>query len=266
MGAKKFFKNELQVSMFNLEHESAPDFYLSCWQKNRSCLPLLFIRGLLCGVNIATVIASMIILTDVLNGFGFWWIYLTHWGVVANTLTTIFAFGMSLRVYLRGPIDSTFGLPWYFKLYWFLYNASVPVALLITIFYWSFISGSEEFMGIDPTLDVFLHAVNSVVMLCLLFTTRHPTRLLHFYHAVIFGVLYLVFCLIYYFAGGLDPNGNVWIYPMLDWSNPGPTSIVVVLVAVGIILLHVLVDLLALCRNYFSRRYRKDNSSFSVSR
>lgn len=32
--------------------------------------------------------------------------------------------------------DATFGLPWYVKTYWILYNITIPVAFLITVFYW----------------------------------------------------------------------------------------------------------------------------------
>ncbi|XP_063375484.1 protein rolling stone-like [Cydia amplana] len=265
MGVKKYFKKEFQASNFNLEHDITPDFYLGCWQTNRSCVPLLCLRAILCAGNIAIVIASWVVLADLLTSHGFWWIYLTQWGILANALTSIFAFAISLKVYLGGPIDSAFGLPWYIKLYWFLFNASVPMAFMITVFYWTFLNAEFDIPGLDATMDIFSHGINSVTMFLLLITARHPTRLLHFYHAVAFGILYLVFSLIYYFAGGLDSSGNPWIYPMLDWSNPGPTVAVVVGVAIGLIILHGLVTLLSLCRNHFSQRFRKENRSFSVS-
>ncbi|XP_047985637.1 protein rolling stone-like [Leguminivora glycinivorella] len=264
MGVKKYFKKEFQWSNFGLEYDIAPDFYLGCWQRNRSCVPLLCLRAILCAGNVAIVVASWALLANVLSSHGFWWIYLTHWGIVANALTATFAFAISLKVYFSGPIESTFGLPWYIKLYWFLFNASVPVAFMITLFYWTFISGAFDIPGLNVTLDVFVHGINSVMMVLLLISARHPTRLLHFHHTVGFGIFYLIFNIIYYYAGGLDPNGNVWVYPMLDWSNPGPTVLVVVGVAIGLIILHCVVVLIALCRNHFSRRFRKDRS-FSVS-
>ncbi|XP_061709166.1 protein rolling stone-like [Cydia pomonella] len=265
MGVKKYFKNEFQVSKFNLEHDITPDFYLGCWQRNRSCVPLLCLRAILCAGNVAMVIASWVVLAGWLSSHAFWWIYLTHWGIFVNALTSILAFAISLKVYLVGPIDSAFGLPWYIKLYWFLFNASVPLAFMITIFYWAFIGGTFDIPGLDDTLDIFVHGINSVMMFLLLITARHPTRLLHFYHTVAFGIFYLIFSLIYYFAGGLDPNGNHSIYPMLDWSKPGPTVVVVVGVAIGLITLHGLVLLISLCRNHFSQRFRKEDRSFSVS-
>ena len=45
----------------------------------------------------------------------------------------------------------------------------------------------------------------------------------------------------YYYAGGLDPYGNAYIYDILDWSNPGPTIGYVFLCLVTIIVLHSIV-------------------------
>jgi hypothetical protein len=50
---------------------------------------------------------------------------------------------------------------------------------------------------------------------------------------------------------------------MLDWTNPGPTMVVVVGVAIGIIIFHGIVVLITLSRDHFSRRTKV--MSFSVS-
>lgn len=39
--------------------------------------------------------------------------------------------------------DATFGLPWYVKTYWVLYNITIPVAFLITVFYWGVLKACE---------------------------------------------------------------------------------------------------------------------------
>lgn len=55
--------------------------------------------------------------------------------------------------------------------------------------------------------DFLTHAVNSVLMLLLLITSRTSFRILHFYLPVGIGLLYLIFSAIYYAAGGI--NGYV---------------------------------------------------------
>lgn len=37
-----------------------------------------------------------------------------------------------------------FVLPWYVKTYWVLHNIAVPIAFLITIFYWTILYEGKE--------------------------------------------------------------------------------------------------------------------------
>lgn len=37
--------------------------------------------------------------------------------------------------------DAAFSLPWYIKVYWALFNATVPMAFFITIYYYSLLAG-----------------------------------------------------------------------------------------------------------------------------
>ena len=87
-------------------------------------------------------------------------------------------------------------------------------------------------------MNVFLHGVNTVSCLLDIMITARPIRVHHFYLAIIFGLYYTFFSLIYWAAGGhglcrplqseqceYDP----YIYPILDWDGkPG--------LAVGMIL------------------------------
>lgn len=53
-------------------------------------------------------------------------------------------------------------------------------------------------------LDVAVHGLNTVVMFLLLLTSSLPSRLLHIYQPIVFGLAYFFFGLIYYLAGGVD--------------------------------------------------------------
>lgn len=103
MGVRKYFKREFQLEMFKLEHDSASDFYVSCWQSNRAVLLLLCIRTVLFLVCLATTLTSALI-TGLSMPFGYWFIFMTHWGITFNTLATGFALAVSCRVYFGGPI------------------------------------------------------------------------------------------------------------------------------------------------------------------
>ncbi|XP_050681810.1 protein rolling stone-like [Leptidea sinapis] len=268
MGGAKYFKDQFQIQKFKLECGDCSDFYLGCFQKNRSCIPLLLIRAILFFGSLAIVIASLVIQIQADVG-DYWLVYLTHWGILLMMIACGFGFAVSLRAYFGGPIDATFGLPWYIVTYWILYNIATPIALFITLFYWAILypiiknnddEAAELDLALDPVLDIFIHAINSVVMVILLLTSRHPSHILHFYFPFFFGVLYMVFSIIYYIVGGTDPYGNLYVYPVLDWSEPGAATITIAVCSILIILIHALVSALMLARNSLGKLYRKDQS------
>lgn len=63
-------------------------------------------------------------------------------------------------------------------------------------------AGIEE--ELNHGLDVAVHGLNSLVMVLLLFSSSQPSRLLHIYQPLIFGTIYMLFGVIYHFAGGTD--------------------------------------------------------------
>lgn len=52
------------------------------------------------------------------------------------------------------------------------------------------------------------------------------------------GLIYALFTLFYYLAGGKDPEGYSYIYEVMDWSKPGMVITVIFGVMILIILLH----------------------------
>lgn len=59
--------------------------------------------------------------------------------------------------------------------------------------------------------------------------------------------------------------GNVFIYPMLDWSQPGPTALAVVVTAIVIIIVYLIVVGFTSLRDVLTRRIRRDSMSLDVS-
>ncbi|KAM3967880.1 protein rolling stone-like [Aphomia sociella] len=250
---KKYFNNQFSKQMWLLNHEDGSKFYVSSLQRNQSPVPLLAIRLIIFAGCIGILLASIILTSEAIY-FRYWPIYLTHWGLIFITVTSGFAFLVSVIAYKQGSIDTTFGLPWYVKVYWASYNFTLPIAIFITAFYWAFLDSEGEEYAIDPVLDVFIHAVNAVLMILLLLVSQHSSNILHFYYPILVGVIYMVFTIIYYHAGGTNPFGDPYIYPPLDWSDAGPTTVMVVASAVTLIVLHLIVVGLSLCRDWFSRR------------
>jgi len=99
---------------------------------------------------------------------------------------------------------------------WAMSSTAQVNAFFITVFYWSLLYG-----GNNSYWNTFAHALNSIVVLLDLGTAAKPWRLEHVYWPVCFGLWYLIFSLVYYGAGGLDPDGNVlpshhFPLPLLD--------------------------------------------------
>ncbi|KAI5644968.1 protein rolling stone-like [Phthorimaea operculella] len=254
----KYIRKQFQARQFLLEHHSYSDFYLSCWQTNRSPFPLLCFRAVIFLGCLAIVLASFI-LTAMMMNVGYWFIFMTHWGLVANLAASGFAVLVSLKAYTGKPIESYQSLPWHVKAFWVSYNIAMVIAFLVTIIYFTIllplyadVEGVD--LAVDPILDLFIHGINSVLMFFLLMTSRMPGRILHFTYPLCFGIIYLLFSVVYFFAGGTDPFGNNFIYPILNWEDPAVTGVVVVVIAVFLIILHELVVLMTACRNWLARR------------
>ncbi|XP_026738740.1 protein rolling stone-like isoform X1 [Trichoplusia ni] len=257
MSCVKYVRSQCQWRMCHLEHPSPSNFYVSCWQSNRSAAPLLLFRTFLFLFSTCVLLTSMAAVPLTLNkNFGYWFIYLSHWGFLLIVLTAAFSTSVSAYVYFKKPIDATFGLPWYVKTYWILYNITIPVAFLITVFYWGILRTSVNTVNFapNPVLDVMLHGVNSGVMLVELLCSAHPSRLLHIMQPLYFAGAYMLFSVIYYFAGGLDPWGNPFIYPVVDWSKPEQTMVVITLTALFLALMHLLVVGIAAARDAIAKR------------
>ena len=89
-------------------------------------------------------------------------------------------------------------------------------------------------------LNFFLHGVNTIVCLVDIWISGRPWKCFHFVYAILFGLYYTTFSLIYWGAGGtgicfdeleghqtppeqlVEVNGQFcdpFIYPILDWGN-----------------------------------------------
>lgn len=110
------------------------------------------------------------------------------------------------------------------------------------------------FLSDFSALSIAKHLLNGIYIMVTLFITAKPTRLLHFYQPIIYGVLYIIFSVIWHAAGGAP------IYPILDWSKPGSASLYSILLALlGIPIVYILLYLCHLLRIYISFRCSEKN-------
>ncbi|XP_037959022.1 protein rolling stone-like [Teleopsis dalmanni] len=205
---------EFQLDKFSLEHAPVDDFFKSQWQKGTRCWWWLIYRWLLAICFFLGVLGSLV---QHFNE-GKWFIYLTDWGFFLCMYTSLFG-AILVSVYHCNPQKFETG-SFILKFYWASHWSTLVLATMITFVYWLFIYPNDN---ASPTAlyNLWAHAFNSVLMLMDHMLVAFPTRILHFIYPFIAGVLYGLFSVIYYFAGGLDPGGNQYIYEILDWSQPG---------------------------------------------
>ena len=110
------------------------------------------------------------------------------------------------------------------------------VSILVTVIYWSLLRAP-----IPILLDLSLHAFPCILGFIDVILTPVPVKLQHAVYPMAYGVVYVIFTLIYWAAGGTDPNGNTGIYPgLLDWEDPGTTCITIACSMVAVIISQVI--------------------------
>ena len=123
-------------------------------------------------------------------------------------------------------------ITWYMKISWVLFTISTVSAPVVTIMYFAAISPrlnrSIPFPG-----DIHAHAINSVIVLIEVLFSAIPIRILHSVYAIIFGLFYILFSVIYW---AVD-HRNVLYHVLLDWNKPKNA----VLITLGISILAIFV-------------------------
>ena len=71
------------------------------------------------------------------------------------------------------------------------------------------------------SVNIATHVINSFYVILNISVTGMPKRILHVWFSVIFALIYALFTVFYYLAGGTNHNGNPYVYPVLDWRKPG---------------------------------------------
>ncbi|XP_039952643.1 protein rolling stone isoform X1 [Bactrocera tryoni] len=205
---------EFQREKFSLTHEPTEVFFKSQWQSQPKSIIWLIYRWLLAATFAVGVLGSLI------QTFaeGKWFIYLTDWGFFLCMYTSVF--GAILVTIFYCSKDNVFVPPWALKLYWASYWTTLSLATLITFIYWIFIFPTDN-QSAWEVYNLWAHGFNSILMIMDHMLVAFPVRLLHSVYPLCLGLIYGIFTVIYYWAGGVDPFGNRFIYEILDWSNAG---------------------------------------------
>ncbi|WAR26797.1 ROST-like protein [Mya arenaria] len=167
-----------------------------------------------------------------------WFIFLTNWAYFTLTVATIVDAAVVGYVFfkrrdiLKGIADF---MPWYLRADWCLATMAGVVSVTTSIVYWGLVYNGRDITAVDAST----HLINSVYVIANVFLTGMPMRILHFWFSVLYALVYSLFTVVYYFAGGTNHNENPYVYPQLNWDEkPGTAAmycVIVTFVAVSIV-------------------------------
>jgi len=252
MGIKK----EVQIENCGCYHEAPDELVKSQWQSRTKSNLFLIYRWLLGIFFTAVVIWSMYEHATKYGPYGYYFIYLTNWGIMLCMTCTVLGAILVTAWHFHPELSSriTSGeMPGIFKFYWGLHNCTLILSLIITSLYWSVIYDPEK-DTLDP-VNVLTHATNSVFMFLDLIIVAHPVRLFHVIQPMLVGLAYGLFTFVYYAVGGTDANGNPYIYEPLDWRNPGFATVLLVIAAFAVIIFHFMMFWIYRLRSFLYNKY-----------
>ncbi|PSN55912.1 hypothetical protein C0J52_00473 [Blattella germanica] len=259
------WKREFSPKSILLDYNKPEQFVRCQWQKRlRVHLVYLTYRWFLAILFVATMIFSIFdpgrgSKNSGLRYISKWPIYLTNWGYTVCTIQAVLgAWILTRRVIAeRKPGFSINGsdMPLSYKVYWALHTTGIVMAIGITIAYWLTVY-DPSIHSLD-TLNLMVHAFNSVFMVTDLFLVAHPFRLLHCYWPFLVTVCYVVFSYIYYESGGTDRHERAFVYPLLDWRQGKRTAASSVFGLVFVLTVHCIAWFLFLIRKWISLLVKK---------
>ena len=134
--------------------------------------------------------------------------------------------------------DDNASLRWYHVTAWIIFNIYVTSAITISIAYRIGVN-SNFFHRVNKVtaINFHVHVTNAILAVIELLVNNIPVKMLHFYCPLIFGVVYIVFTLIFHWS---DLNSS--LYVVLDWDNNAQRAVAYMFLGLFIaIVVHVVI-------------------------
>jgi hypothetical protein len=135
-------KNFVRID-FN--HKNPESFVRSQWQSGNKSVGFLIFRWFLALFFIGGLSYAWV--DNIQKGeFGFWFIYMTNWGLTICTLTTIYAAILTTLHHFQKLNLTNESLS--YKILWWLSNVSTVLAFMITIIYWAVLFNGKSIINL----------------------------------------------------------------------------------------------------------------------
>jgi len=159
----------------------------------------------------------------------YWFIYLTHWGLITETLYFFFALVTLLAAVAaqepeRKRMENP--KPWYMTLTFGLQSIMLPFSFMFALMYWVFEYAPTHGTPRVPAITLATHGGNFLLMLLDFILGQQPLFFMKIWWPIAFATLYGIFSYIYFANGGTTETGNTNIYQSMDWQNPSGVATV----------------------------------------
>lgn len=185
-----------------------------------------------------------------------WPIYLTNWDLLCGLIQSVLALIIVKRRWnIQQSIPNFDADNLTFKkidkFYWFFYTVTLTLAIGVSSSYWILVYNPIDYT-ID-SLNIMVHVCNSLLIICDFIVTNVPLKFRHFWWSISIVIIYLIFSIIYYIAGGLDKRGKHCIYDTMDWKKPEKTILLSIGALLFLITVHCLFCYLSMLKNPIKR-------------
>lgn len=183
---------------------------------------------------LALLFICVILSSTLIDDWGLWPIYLTNLGYITLTIHLI----ISAAVVIEHLLNQCYGnfnggrLTHLTRISWCLYNVSNMVSIVITAVFWTALYEPGNPL---TRYDILFHILNSIVVVVDVVVSARPFLFLHIYQPLSVLFCYFIFTLIYWASGGIGKQGFPWIYPIVDWTQPGPTLLLIFIICLLLI-------------------------------
>ncbi|KAH8248928.1 hypothetical protein KR032_004334, partial [Drosophila birchii] len=209
---------EFHWKRFGLQYDSPFNFLRSQWQSKPKSVVFLAYRCLL-GAFFGTGIVDY---TVKYFRRGHCFIYLTNWSFYMCAITSIYAAILQIKYHCKK--DLWVPSKWVIQIYWVFFWITLCIEQLVALTYWTLLYPRDRArtnpLYISTFYNIWTHALSAIIFTVDHLVVAQPARLLHFVYPVGFCLVYVLFTMIFYWAGGVNLMGRPYIYPFLNYSKP----------------------------------------------
>jgi len=147
-------------------------------------------------------------------------IYLTHWGIVTLNLAVLLETILTIFIFFKIKSEDKPGSTLHSLLHfsWGISHATYSAAVFITALYWPLLYNEDDL----SYFNVYKHGMQGAYSVLDQMISARNWEGGHWWVCLPLPLLYLIFSVIYWAAGGTNDKGQDYIYDVLDWEEkPG---------------------------------------------